>query len=491
MQIQTKLFAIFLLSSVFLTGSLIFFIQWNINNGMIEYINDREVEALTPFTQTLARQYQQTGDWGTLQGKHRLFMDMLMSSLQNTEFGGRPDDSRRPMDATMPPPPHHRGKPPGHSGKETKFPRRPGPGQAGPQRSMPYVLLNANKQPLIGEYPSKQDYSLLPITDSELVVGYLGVSKRNQLTRGYDLNFVEQQKSKIWLVALGLLMVTLLVALPLSQHLIRPIRQLASGMSNLTNGRYEHRLTLARQDEFNQLERDFNELALTLSKNENARKRWLADVSHELRTPVAILKGEMEAILDGVRPLSIGQIKSSSEEVYQLEKLIEDLHELTRSDLGTQHYQKTELDIKVLIEEEARKYTYQLQEKGMQLSVMLTVTPLMVFADKKRVKQLIGNLMTNILHYAQGADSVCVSVERHEDKLILKIEDNGIGVKEGQLEQVFEHLYRAENSRNRTTGGSGLGLAICKQIVIAHHGSIVAEHAELGGLAIIITLPLA
>jgi two-component system sensor histidine kinase BaeS len=160
--------------------------------------------------------------------------------------------------------------------------------------------------------------------DSGWSIGFLAVSKRDQLTAGYELNFVEQQQRYILFIALGLVLVAMLIAMPLAAHFVKPIKRLTSAMSKLTSGEYQQRIDLKRKDEFAHLSRDFNELAATLQQNEQARKRWLADISHELRTPVAVLKGELEAMLDGIRPLSLERIQSANEEVKQLEQLLDD-----------------------------------------------------------------------------------------------------------------------------------------------------------------------
>jgi two-component system sensor histidine kinase BaeS len=116
-----------------------------------------------------------------------------------------------------------------------------------------------------------------------------------------------------------------------------------------------------------------------------------------------------------------------------------------------------------------------------------------VFADRSRLCQLFENLINNCVKYSQ-AKLVKISSEIDDTKntplLIVKVEDNGVGVAEQHLGNLFEYLYRVDDSRNRKTGGTGLGLSICAHIVAAHQGNISAEHSPLGGLAIIIELPL-
>ncbi|MCJ8269940.1 MAG: ATP-binding protein, partial [Psychrosphaera sp.] len=247
-----------------------------------------------------------------------------------------------------------------------------------------------------------------------------------------------------------------------------------------------------RNDELGHLSRDVNELAMTLEKNDSARRRWIADISHELRTPIAVMKGEMEAVIDGVRSLDLAHVTSSHQEVQRLQRLVEDLYELTSADIGGMKYRKEEFDLVELIDDELSQFQQILSQSNIQLSHQLPEQPMIIWADADRLCQLFNNIMVNCAKYVDTDSEidgqVNLTLQGKDDCLILTIEDNGKGVPEQHLANLFEHLYRVDNSRNRKTGGSGLGLAICKQIVEAHHGTISAQKSALGGLAVVIEL---
>jgi two-component system sensor histidine kinase BaeS len=494
MRIQNKLIAIFFATSVLLVVAQVLVMQWSIGKGMIDYVNDRELKALSGVASSLAQLYQKEGSWQQISGKHGRFRNIINTGLADSEFG-LPQGNRplsRPRDSR---PRFGQGRPEindQNMGKRAK-PNGPPPNRGGPPVfEVSYALLDFDKTFLAGLYSDKLSFSYLDIVVEEATVGFLAVSKRDQLTAGYELNFVEQQQRYILFIALGLVLVAMLIAMPLSAHFVKPIKRLTAAMSKLTSGDYKQRIDLKRKDEFAQLSRDFNELAATLEQNEQARKRWLADISHELRTPVAVLKGEMEAMLDGVRPLSLERIQSSNEEVKQLEQLLDDLHELTRNDIGTLHYRKDSLNLTSLLHEEVNHYQTLLEENGINVSFGELPSELFIFADAKRLRQLIGNLFTNTVKYINDGDMLKISanvlLESHQVEI--RFEDNGGGVEEQNLSKLFEHLFRVENSRNRETGGSGLGLSICKKIVEAHHGNISAFASDLGGLGILIVLPM-
>ena len=524
MRIQNKLFTIFFLTSVVLVTAQVLIMQWSIGKGMIDYVNQKELEALDSLVVKLEDIYQENNSWQSLTGRHHFFKTIIgeymhgktPNSLESSpeerqtgplgeERAPRGELSREGAPRGGPPRggPSREGAPRGgpargemaSSESESEFADEPPPKyEDGAQPSVIYAVLDVDKAFLVGIYPDNSTFEYTDIIVAEEVVGFLAISKSNKLTEGYELNFVEQQQRYVLFIAIGLIVIAILVALPLAKHFVTPIKQLAKAMSQLTSGQYEQRINLKRKDEFAQLSRDFNELAATLEQNEQARKRWLADISHELRTPVAVLKGELESMLDGVRPLSMERIQSSNEEVKQLEQLLNDLHELTRSDLGTMHYRKTWIQLDKLLEEETNHFHTVLSEKGICVEYFSQTDNIKVYADATRLKQLFSNLLSNVGKYAIDGDVLKVTIhlvdKPSQKEAHICFEDNGQGVNEEDLERLFEHLFRVENSRNRETGGSGLGLSICKKIVEAHHGKISAFSSELGGLGIKIILPV-
>ncbi|GLX77477.1 hypothetical protein tinsulaeT_08170 [Thalassotalea insulae] len=504
MSIQNKLFAVFIIFGALLVVSLVALMQWSIGKGMVDYVNQKEVSSLQPLMQQLVSHYRYRGSWEDYQSAHRTFERQIRQTLEGSDFSAElPPHERRPP----PPPPRERQKRSERlknkgftSNKTHQFHGREddkrvkGEPPRPRQRNHPvsYALLDQDKKYIVGHYPPERNYSYTPLVLDEKVIGYFAISKRDRLTKGYEFDFVEQQKDYLWLIAGAVLLMVLVIILPFAKHLIAPIKQLTKGMHLLTQGQYQSELSTNRHDEFAELTRDFNELAKTLLANESARKRWLANISHELRTPVAILKGELEAVLDGVRALSIEQIQSAHQEVSHLQRLIEDLHALTSADIGGMSYKKKMLDILPFIEQQANKLQSYLAAHGFTFQLVNDITQPSVelFVDPTRLSQLLENLANNCVKYAQSGDLVRLTVALEHQQLILIIEDNGVGVDEEHLSHLFEHLYRVEHSRNRQLGGSGLGLSICAHIVKAHQGSIHAEPSKLDGLAIHIALPL-
>jgi len=480
MKIHNKLFLVFFGFSLVLVTALVLLIQWSIGKGIAEYVNSKEIEALKPLAVTLQDEYKRNNSWDGIKGRDRHFGHLLFQhaqdlgpQYQSSEYEQKPSTRPSRIDEFAPPPERKR--------------RRPIDLNEG------FAVFDTNNVTIVGHYIEDIDYNKIALVADKANIGWLMVPKHKQIIDGYELDFIEQQQSYLWLIALITMLLVILITLPLARHLAEPIKKIILGMHKLTQGNYQQHIDLKRKDELGELSRDFNELALTLYENESARKRWLANISHELRTPVAILRGELEAILDGVRPLEKENIESANDEVKHLQHLIDDLHRLTSADIGGMHYRKQSLDVGLWLESEVPKYTSYLAAANIQLEVKKQQGEYLAFVDSTRLCQLFENIMCNCIKYSSG-DLVRLSWEtitkEHQKHMLITVEDNGIGVAEHHLPHLFESLYRVDNSRNRQTGGSGLGLSICSHIVTAHQGDIKAAKSYLGGLAVIIELPL-
>ncbi|ARN72771.1 ATP-binding protein [Oceanicoccus sagamiensis] len=467
MRIQNKLFFIILLYSSALIGMMFLLMQWSIDRGMLDYVNTKEAEAVQPVVAGLAAIYAQQQSWDNLKDNKRQFRDLLRQ--HNIE--------------RLLPPPSRKNR-----NREKPNNRRPPPKNI--------AVLDKQLQPVLGRIShnaltdSEMKVNQIAIVHNSQTVGWLILPKRKEITEGFELQFLEQQREAFIAISLLLIVLAIIIAFPLARHFVQPVNRLAAGTLALTQGDYKVSLPLDRRDELGQLARDFNELATTLDNNEHSRKRWLADISHELRTPLAILRGELEAIIDGIRTPSDEHIRSMQQEVIHLSKLIDDLYQLSNTDIGGLRYNKSLVNISQLIERQLNHHQPGLKTEQLHIELHPAKTAIKLWGDETRLCQLIDNLLNNSRKYTNPAGTVRVTLDKDDDNMYITIEDSAPGVPDNALGQLFDHLYRVDNSRNRSTGGSGLGLAICQQIVEAHGGHISAQHSELGGLAIRFSLPL-
>jgi two-component system sensor histidine kinase BaeS len=471
--IATRLFlALTLVSLVILTLNAVI-TRWNFERGFLEYVAEQESDTISAAASDLAELYRIDGSWGSLQGNPRRWSEVL-----------RPDDrSARP---DMRPPPRHQ-------------PDRPPPGQQ-PGGGPPHdplefgrriSLLDADSNVIVGATLRGEDDRSVPILVDGQTVGFVSIAPQQQLTNQLDQSFARKQERSIYLIAIAALLFAAVISAILARQLTQPIRALASGARSITRGHYDTRIEAAHGDELGDLAGDFNQLAETLEKNRLSRQRWVADIAHELRTPLAILRGELDAVEDGVRIFDTTTRKSLQAEVARLNKLVGDLHDLSVYDEDVSDYQIERFDIGALLRGVLDNAENRLHDASIELTRQLPTEPLEVLADATRLEQLFANLLENTLRYTDTPGTLHVSCSVDSDNVELLFADSAPGVPEGLLGQLFDRLFRVNESRNRNSGGSGLGLSICKAIVDAHGGTIQASNSDTDGLLIRVRLPLA
>ncbi|WP_233188861.1 ATP-binding protein [Hydrogenovibrio sp. SC-1] len=356
-------------------------------------------------------------------------------------------------------------------------------------------LLNRDGKVIRGDGLGSNEMMSEIVVDGD-IAGWVAYPHHQSLTEQADIEFTEQQSTFFTWGAVLLTFVIVVLLLIFVNHFMKPIRQLTQGMRQLSQGKFSTRLSIYRQDEFGQLQKDFNHLAACLEKSRHSRNQWIADISHELRTPLTILHGSLEAIEDGIRPASIENLHKIHEEVMLLSRLVEDFYQVALNDIGGLSYKMQILDFQQLVSKSVASIEGVAQEKGLLLCYDVKEGDYRINGDEARLGQMITNLLINSLSYtdaythADEAGRIEVLLYNQSGNVVLEINDSEPGVAEDELSQLFERLYRTEMSRNRRHGGAGLGLSIVRQIVEAHSGKITAHSSRLGGLSLVIELPL-
>ncbi len=449
--ISTKLFLVLVAISIAAVAAMGVSARIGFTRGFIGYLNDQSMAYVEAVIPRLAEAYKKEGGWEFLRRNGRAWFRLL--------------DMRG----------HHDGPP---QFSEVDF----------TATQLRMTLIDADKQVVIGNRNFARDTPMRPIEVDGKTVGWLVLVPFQQATASADVRFQKRQLTQNWLIGLGTVIVAALAAWWLSRLLVTPLKRIASATHNLASGDYSVRIPVASKDEIGGLSEDFNRLAQALAHNEQLRRTFMADVSHELRTPLSVLKGELEAIEDGVRPMTPATLASLQSEVATLNKLVSDLYDLSLSDIGALSYRMAEVDIADALHSTLAVFEKRLAERGLKVETHIDA-PVVVNGDEGRLQQLFSNLLENCARYTETAGSVRVSCRNTQDDVLIEIEDSGPGVPADILPRVFERFVRAEASRNRSHGGAGLGLAICRNIVQAHGGTITASAAAMGGLLIGIHLP--
>jgi two-component system sensor histidine kinase BaeS len=276
----------------------------------------------------------------------------------------------------------------------------------------------------------------------------------------------------------------------ISQWLARRLRAVSQGATALALGDYATRLAVRGDDELDRLAGDFNRLAAALEAAQHARRQWIADIAHELRTPLATLRAEIEALEDGVRPMTAASVGSLAQEVDQLTRLVEDLRLLSLSDLGALTYRRETVGLAEIIEESLASQRGATEAKPLVITLQLDHA-VSIDADAERLVQVFTNLLQNTLRYTDPPAQLEVQLTATQGRARVTWSDSGPGVSAADLPRLTDRLFRVDGSRSRSSGGSGLGLAIVKAIVEAHEGHLVASPSPLGGLQWTLDWPLA
>jgi two-component system sensor histidine kinase BaeS len=506
MRLTSKVFLAFALTSLATVVLLVAAIQILAHRSFAEYVTEVELGSLDTLVHDLEDYYGRNGSWQALAGdlnEWRVMLEPHLPERRNAVernpppasagYPASPSAGYRPQ-ARPPgtgrlrhpphPPPH---LPPDPQGTDT---RPPPPGRPGWFTGPRLSLFTPGKEVLAGLAKSARDHVFRPIVVDREVVGFLGLSTVSQLSHPLNVDFLRQQRLAFYAAGLCTFALAAVVSLILSRHLLGPIRELARGTKALISFDFDARIRVQTRDELGQLAADFNRMAETLQESEQTRQKWIADISHELRTPLSVLRGEIEALQDGVRPMNRDTLGSLFHEVQRLAKLVEDLHLLSKADsqrLGLRLETVSPLEtLKTVL----RAYAHRLEEADIRVQINEEQNgKRQIRADSHRLVQLFTNILENTLRYTDSPGLVRVRERGSDGTLTLWIEDSAPGVPDDALVHLCDRLYRVEVSRSRALGGSGLGLAICKEIMEAHGGTLRVAHSALGGICIKLDFP--
>lgn len=218
----------------------------------------------------------------------------------------------------------------------------------------------------------------------------------------------------------------------------------------------------------------------SLERQENLRKQMTADVAHELRTPLTAVSTHLEMMIDGVWQPSPERLQICYDEIEKLGKMVSDLERLAKLEGKALTLEKSPQDLLALVTAEA---------KGFSADIAVTGENTVVSVDRTRIGQVVSNLISNAIKYGKGDLKIRITVQNSPKCGKIIVEDNGSGIAKSDLPFIFERFYRAEKSRNRSTGGTGLGLTISKNIVESHGGHITVESRLGQGSRFTVVLP--
>ena len=322
-----------------------------------------------------------------------------------------------------------------------------------------------------------------------MMMGMNGNSAMSQLYVDYRASFNEA----LMYATLAAMFAAFVLSVFFSRSVISPVHAMSLATQRIADGRYDERLQVNGNDELAQLAAYFNQMAEKLNEVESMRRRLIGDVSHELRTPLTAIKGSMEGLMDGILPATDETYQQVLAEAERLNRLVNDLQELSRVEARAYQLNIRPVDASALVRTVTKRLSPHAELKRITLDFELQPDLLHVLADEDRAVQVLTNLTGNALQYTPEGGRVTISAKRISNEIEFSIRDTGIGIPAEHLSHIFDRFYRVDKSRSRQAGGgSGIGLTIARSLIEAHGGRIWVESAGDGkGSTFNFTLPIA
>lgn len=330
---------------------------------------------------------------------------------------------------------------------------------------------------------------------SSMMSGMTGGSAE-QLEMDLYSSFRAGVTEALGLAALSATLIAVAASLLISRQVVAPVRRMMLASQRIAEGHYEERVQVTGdldqgdQDELGQLALSFNRMAARLEQVEGMRRQLVGDVTHELRTPLTTIKGSMEGLMDGILPANEETYQQIYLEADRLQRLVDDLQELSRVEAKAYELRLKTASVINLIGTAVARLKRQYEEKGVLIEQEIPENIPPVQVDEDRIIQVLINLLGNALQYTPSGGKVSIAVLDNDHKVQISIRDTGIGIASEHLPHLFTRFYRADKSRSRAGGGSGIGLTIAKHLVEAHGGRIWVTSPGINkGSSFVFTLP--
>lgn len=368
-------------------------------------------------------------------------------------------------------------------------------------RSLPadltLVFVDEAQKPIYGTDTTQGQGSaeqLISIVVDGRARGYLSLVQRSIANLPFprpDRPLVLNQVSNVLLAfAVITAVLGLSAGLFAGRTLVTPLAQLADTARRLGKHDFTARAIVKGSSELREVAHAFNEMAHDLEQAETLRRNLVADVAHELRTPLTVLQANLQALLDDIYPLEKAEIEKLLDQTALLNRLVDELRELSQAEARQLRLQLTTVDMHDLIAQVVETFQSTAKTQGIDIRAHLPGEDMLLQGDRGRLQQVLNNLIQNAITHTPAPGTISIRLSRHEYGIQIAVQDSGDGIPAEHLAHVFDRFYRVDRSRSRETGGTGLGLAIARAIVELHGGKISVESAGQPGSGATFTILL-
>ncbi|MEM7798740.1 MAG: HAMP domain-containing sensor histidine kinase [Chloroflexota bacterium] len=292
----------------------------------------------------------------------------------------------------------------------------------------------------------------------------------------------EQQRSFVRAILVVLSiggMIGVVVGILVSRSIASPLENLRNATGRIKVRDYSVRVPVEGSDEIMAVSQSFNEMTAQLENAETLRQNLLSDVAHELRNPLHVIKGNVEAMIDGVFPMSAEELGRILGHTQLLTTLVDDLRELAQAEANQLDLNLQKIEMARLVDDTVRGFKPTAAEKDIRLDLELLGKLPTLELDAPRIRQVLLNLLSNAVRYTPEGGYIRVSAEQIGEKVEILIKDSGVGIEPENLPMIFDRFYRTDKARTREKGGTGLGLAIVKALTEAHGGQVSVDSPGL------------
>jgi two-component system sensor histidine kinase BaeS len=460
-------------------------VRYTVKVRFIEYLNDSQNQSLVQLSQRFEQKYAATPEnWANLIQNSRVFEREVLQQFNESSLDFHPSQADDISPAIR-----------GAMRDEHPFARphfMPMDRRGRPPQRLPIAikLIDKNGTYIYGFARKDVKQYEVPIYDAHhQLLATLAVGELTKASNPKEQAYLNALMQSLWWIVGISLLIALLLANILASFILKPIKALNRAADALGERVFDTRISTAQQDELGQLSDAMNSMASKLEQHEQKQREWLGYISHDLRTPITVLKVEIEALIDGLCPVTPSALLSLQQEVDDVSQLLDQFHQFAVSNMKP-HTQRSLINPLESLFETVGRAEILSQHAQLSCTVIQPPLPVMVYATKTELVQIWQNLLQNSIRYTDNAGKIVIECEKSDKQLCVRWLDSAPSVPEEMLELLEKPLFRVESSRNKQFSGSGLGLSIVKNMVAGLGGELFFETAELGGLCVLIKLPL-
>ncbi len=353
-------------------------------------------------------------------------------------------------------------------------------------------MINAMEQTMRQRYPnfegkySEKSYPLIKNgrDHGTVSIGFYGPF----YYRDNDIKFMNLLNNLFVKASFIFLFIALTVGYVMASKISKPIKKVTIKTNEIEKGNYSDRINFkSNTKEIDGLIGSVNSLASSLELQQELKKRMARDYAHEFRTPLAAIQSNLEGIIDGIFEPTTERMESLHAEILRLSRMVSEIDKIVEIENDSMALYKEKFDFSTLLKQTILTFEADLNEKN--LTLYLEAQPCSITADRDKISRVILNLISNAVKYSEKGGEINIVVKEDKSTLEFSVTDTGVGIAQKDLPLIFEHLYRTDSSRARSTGGSGIGLSVVKAIINAHNGKITVESQEGRGSKFTVTIP--